>query len=567
LIGVLLKSDQLVVASEFFQLFKTPWEVFHPGRAYDVLITTADEIPDAHAKLILLFGSTAKSLDGRLGFAAGKRHPRAVLNHGVSSVPIYGNLLTFTEASAGSCFVKAGSEIAGLQVHAGDARIVRLGYDLFDEVRFLLSEGQPPEYAHIPSLEIHIQMLRRWILEAGISFLEIPPFPGQYRFAACLTHDIDFIGIRLHRFDHSMWGFLWRATVGALFNFIRGRLTLANLFRSWLAAASLPFVYAGWMKDFWEPFPWYLDAEKRFPATYFLIPFKKCPGENVPGPHASRRATAYDVADLSKWTWELRKRGCEIGAHGIDSWHNAAKGRDELAAIAAVTGEPEVGVRMHWLLHKQDTSRVLEQAGYSYDSTCGYNETVGYRTGTGQVFRPLDAERLLELPLHIQDGALFYRSKLDLSEQEAGTRCQALMDNAATFGGVLTLLWHDRSHAPERFWGRFYLQLLESLKSRGCWFGTAAQTVGWFRKRREVSFERSAETGAFPVQLRYDGEEIQPPLRIRFYQSVSAEPQTASPSAETADFIDVEWNGSAKELAYPIPQAEAQCHGKTVWAS
>ena len=66
--------------------------------------------------------------------------------------------------------------------------------------------------------------------------------------------------------------------------------------------ASLPFVYAGWAKDFWEPFEWYLEVEKGLPATYFLIPFKRRAGEKVPGRHASRRATAYDVGDLSDWT-------------------------------------------------------------------------------------------------------------------------------------------------------------------------------------------------------------------------------------------------------------------------
>ena len=43
-----------------------------------------------------------------------------------------------------------------------------------------------------------------------------------------------------------------------------------------------------------------------------------------------------------------------------------------------------------------------------YDSTIGYNETVGYRAGTTQPYRPLAASRLLELPLHVMDTALFY---------------------------------------------------------------------------------------------------------------------------------------------------------------
>ena len=47
-------------------------------------------------------------------------------------------------------------------------------------------------------------------------------------------------------------------------------------------------------------------------------------------------------------------------------------------------------------------------AGATYDSTIGYNETVGYRAGTTQVYKPLEMTRLLELPLHVMDTAMFY---------------------------------------------------------------------------------------------------------------------------------------------------------------
>ena len=38
----------------------------------------------------------------------------------------------------------------------------------------------------------------------------------------------------------------------------------------------------------------------------------------------------------------------------------------------------------------------------------GYNETVGFRAGTSQVFAPIGTKHLLELPLHIQDTSLLY---------------------------------------------------------------------------------------------------------------------------------------------------------------
>src|SRR5256886_15160697 len=99
------------------------------------------------------------------------------------------------------------------------------------------------------------------------------------------------------------------------------------------------------------------------------------------------------------------------------------------------------------------------------------------RSGTTQVFRPLGAKTLLELPLHIQDGALFYPKRLDLSESQAEQCCGELIENATRLGGVLTVLWHDRSHGPERFWGGVFARVggrLEFAQPRFC---PAAQAV------------------------------------------------------------------------------------------
>jgi len=540
-IGVIARVDEVPIVEEFFELFKTPWEFYRPGRRYDVVVATADDIPAVDATLVVIYGSDAKSTDARIGIVVRSRREGISLNYKGILLPIYGYALTFEESGTELPCVAADSGPAGLKVRSAELTILRLGFDLFEEVRLLLSAGQPLEHAHIPTLEIHISMLRDWILGAGIPLIEIPPAPGHHSFAVCLTHDIDFVGIRNHRFDHSMWGFVYRATLGALRNFYRGRLSLARLFRSWLSVASLPFVYAGWAKDFWEPFEWYLEVEKGLPATYFLIPFKRQPGEKVPGPHASRRATAYDVNDLPHWTAVLLQKGCELGVHGIDCWHSAEKGRGELAAVAAVTGKSSIGTRVHWLLRDASTPSVLERAGYVYESTCGYNETIGYRAGTSQVFRPLGAQKLLELPLHIQDGALFFPQRLDLSEPEAEQRCQTLIDNASRFGGVLTLLWHDRSHGPERFWGDFYIKLVQSLKSRDVWFGTGEQVVSWFQKRRGVRFEGLGTADGVRVIPCREEDTALPPLRLRVYQAPMR--RDTQPFGETTHvFNDIPWN-------------------------
>lgn len=550
LIGVIVRPEQKAIVGEFFELFKTPWEFHRPGRFYDVVLA-AGELPEVKTKLLIIYSSERIAFDGSNRLETGSKLNRGSLIWDDKNVPLYRGLLPFvTYAEGVSCLAsRAGS--AGVVFSEQNPRVIRAGFSLFEEVAFLVGEGQPVEQAQIPTLDLHIDILRRWILRAGISLVEIGPSPAGYEFTVCLTHDIDFTGIRNHRFDHSMWGFVYRAGAGSILNLVRGRISPARLFQNWRAVASLPFVYLGWARDFWAPFAWYLEAEKELPATYFLIPFKKRAGEKVPGRRAARRAAQYDVSELSDWTEVLLRSGCEIGVHGIDAWHSAERGREELGRVSGATGNQQTGIRMHWLLRDELTAATLEQAGFSYDSTVGYNEAVGYRAGTKQVYRSPGAEKMLELPLHIQDGALFFPQRMNLSECNAAEVCQRMIDNARKSGGVLTVLWHDRSHGPERFWGDFYLGLIKSLRELKVWFATGSQAVDWFRTRRGVRFEVDESLGDTDIQIHSEQVEIHPPLSIRIYRP--ERPGEHGGARVLASFAEIPWTGeSPKYVALEI---------------
>jgi hypothetical protein len=158
----------------------------------------------------------------------------------------------------------------------------------------------------------------------------------------------------------------------------------------------------------------------------------------------------------------------------------------------------------------------LEHAGFGYDSTVGYNDTVGYHAGTTQVYKPFVTAKLLELPMHIMDTALFYPIYLNLSPRSAQEKIGQFIATAVRFGGALTVNWHDRSLAPERLWDDTYRRLLEECKARGAWFATAAQTVAWFQKRRAVTFVSTGDRGT-KIQVPC-GQEDLPALRARVFQ-------------------------------------------------
>ena len=119
-----------------------------------------------------------------------------------------------------------------------------------------------------------------------------------------------------------------------------------------------------------------------------------------------------------------------------------------------------------------------------------------------------------------------------------------MIDGAEKFGGVLTLLWHDRSHGPERFWGDFYARLVEKLRSMDVWFGSAGQVVDWFRKRREVAFGRGKSAdGEERVNIRSADENISPPLTLRVHYPAGVGPGAAG---ERRGSVDISWSGQAE---------------------
>ena len=200
---------------------------------------------------------------------------------------------------------------------------------------------------------------------------------------------------------------------------------------------------------------------------------------------------------------------------------------------------------MHWLYFDQNSAAVLDQAGFSYDSTFGYNETVGFRAGTAQAYKPLNASTLLELPLHIMDTALFYPGYLNLREVDAKRKASEIIEDVGRYGGALTINWHDRSIAPERLWGGFYRERIEELKRAGAWMPTAGQAVAWFRKRRSTRLEVTREPGGgIKIKASVDVAPHLPGLRVRLHKPTGRYLNGAAPAATSSEVVDVNFDQS-----------------------
>jgi hypothetical protein len=500
MIGVAASADDLSVAQEFFELFKTPWEPAVPRRKYQVVLNTDGCFETFDAEQFLVYSSGEVATDRSAGATVERVDGPIDLEWDEARVPIFGSVALFDGGVSASTLTSRGKAV-DFGCTSGDRVVRRIGYDLFGEVRHLLTEGQPVSRALTPTLELHIALLRSLLLESGVSFVEIPPRPDGYDFICCLTHDVDFFGIRRHTGDRTLAGFAARASLGTLVDLVRGRRPLTDAIRNGAALLSLPLVFLGLARDLWRPFDDYARVEDGRQSTFFLVPFKGRPGAAPTGATVDpTRAVPYQVSEIREEATKAAKNGSELAVHGIDAWRDPDAGRAEMNEVTSLTGHTTAGVRMHWLYFEADSPRQLEAAGFEYDSTWGYNETPGYRAGTSQVFRLPATENLMELPLSLMDTALFHRGRMGLASKDAFQLCLGIIANAKRFAGTLVINWHDRSLAPERLWDTFYRNLLaEVVRGNRVWFATAHEAVDWFRWRRSHRFSSDTHSNSVTI--------------------------------------------------------------------
>ena len=546
MIGVATNPEHRAAASEFFELFKIVWEFYRSGEEYDAVICCGIIPSDIRASLVLVYASNELPFDQTHQLQIVRQdHVGEIPSYREWRLPVYAGLASVIGNGKRHDLIggKAKYSLA-TEIRIGGQSFVRVGYDLFAEVHHLLSEGQPIQFAHVPSIEIHITIMRDILVEHQIAFEEVPPVPAGYNFIVCLTHDVDHFAIANHKCDHTMFGFLYRASIGSILELLRGKKSLRQVARNWLAILSLPLVYLKLLPDFWSKLECYLELDRA--STFFIIPKKGEAGTTSSGARLARRAVRYDLSQLQPSVSEILAHRGEIGVHGIDAWRDTAEARKEREQIQGLARSPEVGVRMHWLFFDSESAGKLDKAGFSYDSTVGYNETVGYRAGTTQAFRPFGTKRLLELPLHIMDTALFYPAHLNLSPKQAMMLVTDMVDDMRQFGGLLVVNWHDRSIAPERLWDDFYAELVEKLEVAGAWFCTATDAARWFRRRREVTFGSNGSEAA----LASTGSEAGlPGLQIRSHPTGQpSKSRTAKDCTIDSSFSEVLLE-DAKEIA------------------
>jgi hypothetical protein len=192
---------------------------------------------------------------------------------------------------------------------------------------------------------------------------------------------------------------------------------------------------------------------------------------------------------------ELAQAGFDVGLHGSSaSAADATLLSAQRAVLEEAAGSEVRTIRQHWLhWDARLTPEAQASAGFTADSTLGFNRNVGFRAGTSfpfflsapDPFRPLD---VLEIPLVAEESALFAANALELDESLAREVVQTLLNRVATVGGVFTTLVHPHSLLEDRV-RSLYTWLLDYALDRGAWVASVGQVDSWWRERARTLAE------------------------------------------------------------------------------
>jgi hypothetical protein len=146
--------------------------------------------------------------------------------------------------------------------------------------------------------------------------------------------------------------------------------------------------------------------------------------------------------------------GYELGLHASPACSSDAERLVyEKNLIEKNTGRNIDSCRIHRLeYHYKRTIDSLEQAGFLYDSTFGFNNAIGFRGGISHIFMPYK-KNVIEIPLMIMDMTLW--KYLRLSPTNSLKLIQELINRATQNGGIITLNWHSDYASYDEFFTVF----------------------------------------------------------------------------------------------------------------
>lgn len=267
-----------------------------------------------------------------------------------------------------------------------------------------------------------------------------------------LSHDIDYIDktaqLRI------------KQTAFNIYNILRNILSPAKFIKNGCRTARFLFSNPSyWCFDYWE------ELEKRMKKRSIFYVYSKTKKQ---GFKSMILDPSYDISKNKELRIKLKYliiEGFEVGLHGsFNSAVDERLMRVEKEALESFLGLEITKVRQHWLRYEENITPYTHNKLFKYDSTLGWNDRIGFRSGSASRYRPYDHKNqrvfdFYETPQIIMDSNIFDYSDDSIETIKKAIQMLKILQEYKT--SYVAISWHQRVCSSDYRWDNVYEKLLE----------------------------------------------------------------------------------------------------------
>jgi len=351
-------------------------------------------------------------------------------------------------------------------------------YDTHGRLLFEQSFQAQHHLIHAPIVNMYINLLGEMIT-SQLGLTGLPLLPNGKRYAIGLSHDVD----RLNK-NH-----IWRTPL-YLTQFSLKR----NIFYTQRKVARmLANIRDGFADDF-DLFTEVIDFEQRYgvSSTFFFA------ARNIFAPHGTTIDVFYDIEQprIIELFGTIIEAGFEVGLHAsYQAYTDKQHFVEEKSRLSQLAKTEVKGLRHHyWHMHPQvhPTLKLHAEAGFLYDTSIAFNNTLAFRRSVAVPYSPWDESEqkpmdILQLPVMCMDGNLFYENN---TKEQAVSDLREMTHQLKTVGGVGIIDWHSDSSNPNNRaftdWGWCYQQFVQEVAADSdAWVTNLSEITDWYLERKK----------------------------------------------------------------------------------
>lgn len=315
----------------------------------------------------------------------------------------------------------------------GVSEILYAPKDIFGRICYKGSLVEKLGLIQMPVVNLWFDVFREALKEIGINS------NSKWGSSILISHDIDLI--------HSGW------KEDAFFALKTGRILSA-----------LKTIWHGLHGGYWNNLEEMATNLRKqgVSSTFFFI--------TEQGQQGSIKNADYSLSEVKEVWPTLIGMGSEVGLHATNEAH---KNEASLSAQKGKMPESILGMRYHYLrFDPLETPGLIQNNGFSYDSTVGFAEHVGFRSLCCTPYFLFDWKKgrstdVIEFPLVVMDRTLAGKNYMALEPEGAQRLVKDLVSEWNFLNPVMSLLWHNNyfTHLKYGKWAKCFWNLLPQLQS------------------------------------------------------------------------------------------------------